>query len=1433
MTLDLNPGQCSLQMLSEMMDSLPVPLYAYRPVGDDCAPLLMNRRCLEMIDADSLTDAISYSEGRLSKYVDPTDLEMVTTNIKRLIAAPGKTISYEYRIITKRNRHRLIRILSTGLRDDEGNPMIVDLAVGLDAQPDVVEDLLDSVTGLVSMHAFFRIMKKVRVEYQPETDGAELALLYLDVINFRSINVADGISSGDAFLKLLGDNLRALFPASPISRFDVDHFAILVHSNNMEAKAASIREMVQSIAPKGVDASIGGCVWDNHELSPESVCDRAKAACDDSRKHVNTYFSIYNDDMGRSLENSEYIVSHIDQAVQDGWLRVYYQPIVRSASGHLCGMEALTRWVDPRRGMLSPGMFIAPLEDSQQIWKLDLFVVSEVIGLIAEREKAGMTEIPISVNLSRIDFLRSDVFEVIEGLVKEKDIPRRLLCIEVTESAIASQDKAITRALGRFRSAGYEVWMDDFGSGVSSLNLLKDYDFDVLKLDMAFLHEETSRSREIVSSVISMDKRVGIRTLAEGVETEEQAEFLRKMGCEKMQGFYFGKPLPFDDSLRECLNRGVLIESAKQKVFFDAAASVNFDIDSALILYDYCDGVFHILQMNEPASRMILDYGADGPQQFEDAVNEWNKTSNNVWDMAVQYSIQSGKAGEQAVSFFGKDLLFRYRVIKQVDGHNLVVARYSDISSRMSEIAAIAKSTSSILEFYRNVFYLDVERQTIQSLRFGNNFTGGEELGVVALRDENGEFTSLLPGIFQLDRDRYQAFIDPSTLASRLEAADSGVLRDVFRTTRADGSFQWMEHMLVFLQGSNRKAALYGIRPLDIKDLREELSVAQGSASSDLPCDCPSEVEALWDSLLSYVPTKLFWKDKDRKFLGASRAFLDYFGFDSTAQIVGKTDEDMRWHPLAERYKDVEQAVLQSGQAYCDVPGECIRNGASRKIIATKWPIYKDGRICGLMGYFHEEEPTGELSDGAKANVQPTNSMRKVDQFIEDFLTYAADYDLSNRTFAIIYLYVPEAPRIGNELGQHALEGLLHACDGVILDVLGNCGCAMQLGVGKYWILLKYETRSEVQEIAESIKARIEDIRKVGDYRVSVSVDYKIGFERELLEVERRLTSLLFGGGIKDRHLLAEDAPKNKETLQDLMNSAPVSCYILKPDFTIIFWNHEAERLLGFSAKEMVGSKCVDMPLGCSYATTGNAMMECCPAIYVLATGRPKSAKMLMRHKSGKKVLISNTIVPIADENGHIYELVSFFIPIRENEKDRNLIRQVYQLASRDPVTSLPGRLFMEEAINEAIELYRRADRKFAVLFADVDNFHDINNTYGHQVGDEVLRSFGKALVRHGRKSDDFCRWGGDEFVGLLQLKDDDEIKGAARRFSGIAETSSIKDGEKTIDCRVSIGITVVRDGDDLSSLVDRADRYMFEAKRRKGEGIVTDFDAPSHCEDK
>lgn len=1419
--------ECSPQTLFEILNTIPMPVLAYRPRQGGRSLTFANQKCLEMLGKDSTAELINAADGNFWRFVSPDDVELVKGCEQRALDNVGTPITYECHISRGDGKWQLIRVQSVAWKDADGDLTIVDLTVGHGLRGDLEQvDTLDPITGLMSMGSFFQVMQRWRRKFNSAKDESELAVLYVDIVNFRSINIRKGISAGDAFLKSVGDRLRAIFPVNAISRFDVDHFAVMIHSANMRAKAASIQEAFQEIAPKGVSVRIGASVWDDHGSSPETICNRAKAACDDCRKHPGTSFSVYDEEMGRRLEDAEYVVSNIDEAVRNGWIRVYYQPIIRSGTGNLCGMEALARWDDSTRGLLSPAVFVGPLEESRQIWKLDLCVIRQVVQRISERSRLGMTEIPISVNLSRIDFLCRDIFGEVEALVREYDIPRDLLHIEVTESAVATQEKAIIDALYRFREAGYEVWMDDFGSGYSSLNLLKDYDFDVLKLDMEFLRKDTDRSRKIISSVIAMDKAVGIRTLAEGVETEEQANFLRMAGCAKMQGYLFGKPLPFDEALDECLRRGSSIEDAGQKMLLDEAAYVNFQVESPLVMYDYYDGRFHILQYNEAAWKMFPQYGMDGPRDFEDAVNEWNLLSNNDLDKAVWFATKSGKVGEQAINFFGKEMLFRFRSVSQGDGHSIIVANFSDLTEQTKRLVELRAAAVSVFAYYQNIYYINLDDGMVQNIVFAN-FTIESRQQATALWDERGECSSLIPKVFDSDRSRYAEFLDLGTMRERLEQADDMVLRDAFRTLDSDGRYRWMEHVLTFVQDSKRTKVMYGIRILDMKGLENTLSTIQENSQSFLPGRNQSIGDTLWNSLVQNVPLNLFWKDRERRFLGASNSFLNYYGFASPSEIIGKTDEDMGWHPNEDCYREVELNVLNSGEVSRSVEGSCIARGATRTICATKWPIYRNGKVSGLMGFFEERtEPDGSGSGDDTSSGQGDEIRR----FVQDFMEYGADYRMNRRAFGLVYIKIPEVPRILEQRGRDAVRRLDSACKAAIANAVGNEATSANLGGGRFGVLAKYSLRSELRDIANKVRASIDAIHKVGNLDVTLFADVRIAYIDELVDFHDRVTGALFTGDL-------DPSPKRDETFhtetlaawegfKGLMDSVPIGCYVLQPDQTVEFWNHEAERLLGYSPNEMVGKRCIDSALGCSNANGVRIATDHCPAVLALATGKSQTVQMFMRTKDGNEILLRNTLAPLRDEAGRIQKMVSLFVPLADGDYEHDLVQQIYEAATRDSTTCLPGRKYMESRINDALELYRRTGRQFAILFADVDNLHHLNNTYGHVVGDKVLRAFSLALRKYGRKTDDFCRWGGDEFVGILRLRSAEDVKGASRRFARIAERGSVKEGDQVIDCQVSMGMTVVRDDDDLKSVIDRADRYMYEAKRRHEDRIVTDFDA-------
>ena len=243
----------------------------------------------------------------------------------------------------------------------------------------------------------------------------------------------------------------------------------------------------------------------------------------------------------------KYILSHFFEALETGRIQPYYQPVFRSITGKICDAEALARWDDETYGILSPAVFIPVLEKYRLIYELDMAVLRQTCAFYRRLKQHGTPLHAFSVNLSRQDFNESELFERVTGILQEYEVPPEAVKLEITESTMLQDIDTFKRVFDLFHSAGFTIWIDDFGSEYSSLNMLQNYDFDVLKFDLLFLRNFSDRSRQMLSALVNMAKNLGIHSVAEGVETQEQAEFLRSIGCEGLQGYYYSRPLPSDE----------------------------------------------------------------------------------------------------------------------------------------------------------------------------------------------------------------------------------------------------------------------------------------------------------------------------------------------------------------------------------------------------------------------------------------------------------------------------------------------------------------------------------------------------------------------------------------------------------------------------------------------------------------------------------------------------------------------------------------------------------------------------------------------------------------------------------------------------------------------------------------------------------------------
>ena len=407
-------------------------------------------------------------------------------------------------------------------------------------------------------------------------------LCYFNIVDFKLYNDRFGFEAGDALLVELAEILKHSFPGALITRMFADQYALLSPEKDcMEALSEAHEAFLCLKIPTALDFKVG-----IYSVSAKkniiNACDWAKIACDSIKKERESFYRYYDEDLRHLLLRRRFIVDHIMEAMERGDIQVYYQPLIRALSREVCGLEALVRWIDPGFGMLSPSEFIPVLEECHLIHLLDIHVMSEICRNFSEMQKSGEDLIPVSFNLSRMDFELCDIFGELESLVAKYQVPRDMLTMEITESVLNKNPILISKQIKRFHDAGYKVWMDDFGSGYSSLNILKDFDFDLMKIDMLLLKDSSDKSRKIISSIVDMAKKIGIRTLAEGVETEEQLEFLREIGCEKLQGYYIGRPGPYHESIAHCKEQGFRFESPAKRRYNDDLGYVNLLSHNAL-----------------------------------------------------------------------------------------------------------------------------------------------------------------------------------------------------------------------------------------------------------------------------------------------------------------------------------------------------------------------------------------------------------------------------------------------------------------------------------------------------------------------------------------------------------------------------------------------------------------------------------------------------------------------------------------------------------------------------------------------------------------------------------------------------------------------------------------------------------------------------------
>ena len=704
-----------------------------------------------------LPDAYDLMDNDMYRDTHPDDVARISGAAFRFATGDG-----EYNVVYRTKRdgvYRVVHAFGEHIYTDDGARLAVvwyvDEGVSIEGVDEFRRELnealdkmlseeaafhksyYDRLTGLPSMSRFFELAEAGRKRLL--ANGEDPAFLFINLTGMKVFNHRYGFAEGDKLISSMAKVLASRFGSESCARVGKDHFVVFTAAADLEDVLWDVFDEFEGANDgRNLPVQVGIYIDRSETADIVMACDKAQYACKLEHDSYVSGFRYFNDEMMAVEEHRQYIIDNVDRAIEEGWIQIYYQAIVRASNGRVCDEEALARWIDPEEGFLPPADFIPVLEETRLIYKLDLYVVDQVIAKMKRQADEGIYVVPQSVNLSRTDFDSLDIVEEIRRRVDAAGIPREKLTIEITESAVASDFAFMKDQIEAFQKLGFRVWMDDFGSGYSSLDVLQDIHFDLIKLDMRFVagidSDDGDDGKVIITELVRLAMGLGVDTLAEGVETKEQADFLKEIGCGRLQGFYYTKPIPVDEIVDRD-RKGITIgfENPDEAGYYAAIGKINlYDMgviahesgkafqqyfDTApMAIYEISQGKFCVIRSNKPyRDFMEQAFGAPLAADDYDLTMQVEGVSSPFLD-ALRQCAEDGRlivVDEEVGDGKVVHSVAKRVAVNPVTGTAAVVVSVVAITESTGQSPAVtyAGVAQALSSDYRHLYYVDLETE--------------------------------------------------------------------------------------------------------------------------------------------------------------------------------------------------------------------------------------------------------------------------------------------------------------------------------------------------------------------------------------------------------------------------------------------------------------------------------------------------------------------------------------------------------------------------------------------------------------------------------------------------------------------------------------------------------------------------------------------------
>lgn len=786
--LQAENGEVALAMLHKNPDTCVVLLDLIMPVIDGFSvlqsmledPALSDIPVIVVTSADEIENQVrAFDLGASDILTKPLNIQLVRHRIRAIISRRSHTIT----------------------ADDERAGALKQY---------LSDQVIDTKTGLYNRTSFCRKAREV-IDNNPRT---VFVIFRIDVDGFKVVNDVYGISEGDRFLFEMGRMFSNFdINNSVFGRWEADHFVGCVPIESFNSMGLAT-ELTNPIADSKFDFDItrrmGVYVVEERSLDINLMCDRALLALKSVKGKYENHIAYYSEDMRQELIESQQIINEMNSALADGQFIIYLQPQFNYSSNKLHGAEALVRWNHPVKGIVAPAKFVPIFEKNGFITHVDQYVWEEVCKLLRRWIDSGKEVVPISVNVSRTDICSLRLVDHFSKLVARYNLPTSLLRIEITESAYMDNPSQMIETVSRLRDAGFSVEMDDFGSGYSSLNTLKDVTVDMLKLDMKFIEngKNSERGGSILSSVIRMSNWLRLSVLAEGVETKEQADYLKSIGCIYMQGYYFARPMPVKDYEKLLVSRehehtqvSNFIDDKEGSLEFLNASTQGTLIFNSFVggaaIIDYDGEKVEALRLNDKffetvgttrevfntrCNSLIDDFDEENRKKFLDTLNETIRTGEEAYCELCTTAISDQEIWTSArvkLLATNADKYLIYLMIENITDRVVLLRNYTRLNDTITNV--INGVPAGIADF-------EITQNSINILYYNR----------------------LLPGIYGYTREEFDSTIIPNLklaihpedyvmlirAIAEVDPHGRGINTMRFRHICKDESWKWVEMIL-------------------------------------------------------------------------------------------------------------------------------------------------------------------------------------------------------------------------------------------------------------------------------------------------------------------------------------------------------------------------------------------------------------------------------------------------------------------------------------------------------------------------------------------------------------------------------------------------------------------------------------------------------------